>query len=191
MQRDVGVLIRPEHADAGVVDPDVDAAERLTASLRDALDRREIGDVGGDGDGAAAERFAFARERVQQPLAPRRQHQAGALAREGQRGGAADAAGGAGDDDAAARHRLRVELRAGAGEPFQRTAQAPRGVALERLAMREHDALRRKADEAGGRLSRGPPAQARDQPEIDGRPALRRGDAERVRDPLREQRQTL
>ncbi|GGC56673.1 hypothetical protein GCM10011504_38800 [Siccirubricoccus deserti] len=63
------------------------------------LDLRFVGDVGLHHKGAGAERVAFVRDLVQHLEATGGKDNTVATPGEGKRGGATDAAGGAGDDD--------------------------------------------------------------------------------------------
>ena len=99
MQIERRVLERAEHAGAGIVDPGVDAPEALLRHPRQGLDRLRIGHVRRNGQGRGAEPRAFLREPLQRLAAPSGGDDVGALAGEGEGGGAADAARGAGDDD--------------------------------------------------------------------------------------------
>lgn len=86
-----------ECADAGIVEPDINPAETLDLGAAERLDLRLVGHVGRHGERGTARRLALSPSILQHAGTPRRQHDGIALSSE--RGGAADAAGGAGDDD--------------------------------------------------------------------------------------------
>jgi hypothetical protein len=88
--------------------------KRSTAP-RELLDGGLAADVGRDGERARADRLALLRDGAQRRLGAGGEHDAGALARESERGRAADPARGAGDDDDAA---CEVARHAHAPTPF-------------------------------------------------------------------------
>src|SRR5437763_3330606 len=97
----VEVVVREiEHAAAdpaaGVVDPDVDAAEGAERFVAQALDVFAPGDVGDDGERVGR---ALSRHLAQQILAAGRERELVAVAAEAARDGRADPGAGAGDDD--------------------------------------------------------------------------------------------
>src|SRR3954466_129184 len=104
MKGDIRILVSPEYAGAGVVDPDVDAAEGVFGLPRQSLHRLRVGDIGRNGQGSTAQRLTFLCEAGQDIGTARPENHDRALTSKGQRRGAADAAGGAGDDDARADH---------------------------------------------------------------------------------------
>jgi hypothetical protein len=73
--------------------------KRSTGAAPEFLDLVFAGHVGRHGQGRAAERLALARGLFEHRGPPRREHDGRAALGEGVRGGAADAAGRAGDDD--------------------------------------------------------------------------------------------
>jgi hypothetical protein len=87
-----------EDGEARVVEPNVDATEALDGAAPEFLDLVLAGDVGLHDQGRAAERLALARGLFEHPGAPGREDDGRAALGEGVRGGAADAAGSAGDD---------------------------------------------------------------------------------------------
>ena len=90
---------RPEHAGAGVVDPDVDPAERAYRPVRERRHRLGIGHVGGDRQRLSAAVADLAHQLVQHVAPAGGQDDAASAGGEGLRRGAADAARRAGDDD--------------------------------------------------------------------------------------------
>ncbi len=114
---------------AGVVDQDVDPAERRDRVGHQAIGRRSIGEIGGEGDGAPAgalcDRVGGGRGR---PLA-RVQHDVGAGAGERDRHARAESAGRAGHErdaavetEAVQRHRRQA---------FALAAPSPEGIAAK------------------------------------------------------------
>jgi hypothetical protein len=99
VQRHGNLVEQPDHADAHVVDPDVDATERLDGGLRERRHRVRVRHVGGHDQDRGATRFAFGGDDVQRASVPRRQHEPAAAFGERMRGRAPDAAGGPGQDD--------------------------------------------------------------------------------------------
>ncbi|GJE41229.1 hypothetical protein AEGHOMDF_0391 [Methylobacterium soli] len=112
------VLIRSEDPGPGIVDPDVDAPERLLGPGRQSLHGPWVGDVGRDHDGLRPPRPAQTRDLLQGFDAAGRQGEAGAVAREGEGGRPADPARGAGD------HHDGVAEIVHAGPPQARAAAA-------------------------------------------------------------------
>ncbi len=93
----------PVETQAGVVDQDVDAAERLVRGPNHALDLGLVRDIGGDDrDASPAGRRDRGGDAVEVRLAPRRDGDAGAPSRKLDGGGLPDSPGGAGDKDAGA-----------------------------------------------------------------------------------------
>ena len=93
-----GVVLVPDRVadlhDPRVVDQDVDRAELRLGAVEEVLDRRALGHVELEGDGAVTELLGGLLGGREVEVADGDLH---ALAQEGLRGGAADAAGGAGD----------------------------------------------------------------------------------------------
>ena len=97
LRRDV--LERPEHANTGVVHPDVDVPEAIERAACQHPHRALLAHVGRHGERLAAARAAVLDDAGQRRLAPRAHHDRRTLAREGHRRRAADAARGARDHD--------------------------------------------------------------------------------------------
>jgi hypothetical protein len=107
-----GCLQRAEQVDAGVVDPDVDAAEPLDGTSGQLGHCCLVGHVGGHGQGLAARRLTVPRQRFQGTGPSRGQHHPRPPVSEGESGRPADPTGGTGDHD----HRT-IELPAHAEHP--------------------------------------------------------------------------
>jgi hypothetical protein len=90
--------VDPGGTAAGVVEQDVDAAERRAGLGEERLDVRWIGQVAGDGEQAGAERFAGGDRRLQSLGATACDGDGVADAGQAQGGGFADAAATAGND---------------------------------------------------------------------------------------------
>jgi len=99
MQIERRILERAEHAGAGIVDPDVDAAEPILRRLRQGLDRLRIGHVGGYGERRGTVLAAFPGEPFEQCPPPCGDDDMGTGSREGEGPGTPDAARSTGDDD--------------------------------------------------------------------------------------------
>ncbi len=166
MVRVAGVLDLADHRDAGVVHPGIETAELLDGEVGDLLHGLAIADVGCQGDHliAAAE---FAGDLLQRLLVARHQHQAGALGHGGARGGQADAAGGAGDDDDLLGERTKIGLHGVLLCGERDTAKAlQRGQALRRS--RSDAAMRGSACGTGGPRRQLPYARKKETPSLGG-----------------------
>jgi hypothetical protein len=94
--------------DPGIVEPDIDAPVALEGTAAEFLDLSFLRNIGRHDEGRAAEGLAFTRRFLEHLGPAGRQHDGIATPGKGLRGGTADAAGSAGDDDdasvAAGRH---------------------------------------------------------------------------------------
>ena len=95
---DAGVQERLRHGAAGVVDDDVDAAERLDGGVHQALEGVQVAHVGDDGHGLAAGGADVGGDLVQLALGPGGQDHVGADVGVGAGDGGADAPATPGDD---------------------------------------------------------------------------------------------
>jgi hypothetical protein len=104
--------VRP--GDRGVVDQPVEPTD-VSLDLREkGADRRRVGDIGRDADGASTDLVGGDRQHL---LVARDEHRRAAFGRDGVRGGQADAARRAGDeDDPAGQRRTELATRGRGGQ---------------------------------------------------------------------------
>jgi len=90
---------RREHRHHRIIDPDIDAAAFARDRVGSVEYRIGISDIGGNHEHAAAKLFRLLLDVIERRGIARDQGEIGACFRKAQRDGAADARGGAGDDD--------------------------------------------------------------------------------------------